>query len=686
MNRIEILAPAGGMDSVIAAVRAGADAVYVGLKEFSARAHAKNFDEDELCECVQYCHIRGVKVYVAMNTILFDEEMDSAIALVRAIARADADAVIVQDMGLYDLIRRAVPGMRLHASTQMSVHTPYGARALWELGFRRVVLARELSLTEIAAIHAEVPQMELEVFVHGALCMCVSGQCYFSAMLGGRSANRGMCAQPCRLPISFGGSDHALSLKDNGAVEWISELAACGVTSAKIEGRMKRPEYVATAVRACRQQRDDGVIDDDTRRWMRAVFSRSGFTDGYLGGELGTEMFGTRMKEDVLSADGKLLREIRASYKEERRIIAIDMRLAVSVGKRATLCVTDGVHTVTAQSDEPAAQAEHLPLTAAQATVSLQKTGGTPYTVNSIKCEIEDQVSVPVSVLNRLRRDALEELSRTRSWVHDYVTEDIDLSLPDEHRRTHGRYAVVPTSALTESMQSFEIVFIDLFALTAEQATRLRDDGYRIGVEIPRFLAGAEDTAEQRLTELYAVGVTDVLAHNIGAVYLAHRLGMTVHAGFGLNISNSYALRFYAGYGVSDAEVSVELDRRRIDRLHSPIPIGVFTYGYMPLMVTRNAPAGAPLSCTKRAFLQDRKGERFEVRERKPAFEIYNCVPTIVPYENDNGEKPVFGVFHFSVDNSVENMEKTLRNLSSNQGFDRFTRGLYIKGVKKFTI
>ena len=304
-NLIEILAPAGGMDSVIAAVRSGADAVYVGAKAFSARASAHNFDENELRECVRYCHQRGVKVHLALNTLIFDDEMADALELVKTAAKADIDALIIQDLGLVSLVKRTVPDLPLHASTQLSVHTPYGAKALYEMGFERVVLSRELSLAEIREIREFCPEVELEVFVHGALCMCVSGQCYFSAMLGGRSANRGMCAQPCRLPMRYGDNDHALSLKDNGSLNYLRELQEMGIASAKIEGRMKRPEYVAAATIAAREARDLGFITEPTAEKLRSVFSRTGFTDGYLRGEIGEKMFGFRQKSDVVSADSQ---------------------------------------------------------------------------------------------------------------------------------------------------------------------------------------------------------------------------------------------------------------------------------------------------------------------------------------------------------------------------------------------
>ena len=340
-NKIEILAPAGSAESLVAAVRSGADAVYLGAKDFSARASAKNFSLEELGEAIAYCHVRNVKAYLTVNTLMFDCELQSALELITNAYNLGIDAVIIQDIGLACLVRRHLPKLRLHGSTQMSVHTPKGAQALYEMGFSRVVLSRELSLKEIKEIAQACP-IELEVFVHGALCMSVSGQCYFSAMLGGRSGNRGMCAQPCRLPFKLkGGSDHALSLKDNSLVEYINELEKSGVHSAKIEGRMKRPEYVASAVSACKEMRDTGYISPDTQHNLERVFSRTGFTNGYAMGKRDGDMFGYRRREDVVSSDEKLLSQIRNSYKDEAPRVAVTFEFHAKTGEHPTLSVYD---------------------------------------------------------------------------------------------------------------------------------------------------------------------------------------------------------------------------------------------------------------------------------------------------------------------------------------------------------
>ena len=311
MEQLEVLAPAGGWESLEAAVFAGADAVYLGGPAFGARANAKNFTREELARAAAFCHGRGVRLHVTVNTLLKDQELPQALEFVEFLCSLPVDAVLVQDMGLFSLLRQRAPGLPLHCSTQMSLHTPAGVGLLFELGARRAVLAREMSLSEMEEVRGACP-IELEAFVHGALCMCVSGQCYLSAMLGGRSGNRGMCAQPCRLPFAApGGTGHDLSLKDLSLLEEARQLGAAGICSLKIEGRMKRPEYVAAAVSACRHAVDQGAIPHQLAQDLEAVFSRSGFTKGYLTGKRGAAMFGVRRKEDVTQATEKVFAQLR---------------------------------------------------------------------------------------------------------------------------------------------------------------------------------------------------------------------------------------------------------------------------------------------------------------------------------------------------------------------------------------
>ena len=627
-------------------------------------------------------------MHLALNTLIFDEEMQDALELAKSAARADIDALIIQDIGLASLIKKAIPGLSLHASTQMTVHTPYGAKALYEMGFERVVVSRELSIEEIREIRDFCPDVEIEVFVHGALCMCVSGQCYFSAMLGGRSANRGMCAQPCRLPMQFGGNDHALSLKDNGSLGWLRELEKIGVESAKIEGRMKRPEYVAAAVSAAVEARDTGVISPASQERLRSVFSRTGFTDGYLAGKRDKEMFGYRRRDDVVAAENKLLKELRASYKDERQRVPIRFHLTVRAGERLTLCADDGVRTVTVQSAECAETAQNVPLSAERAAQSLCKTGGTPYRVEEVTADPDEKAAVSAAVLNAIRRNAIAALNEMRAVRHHYEINEIATE------ESHGDpdicaidWVCAQDSDIPKALWEQRRIFVALDGLSDHQRVkRLIESGHPVGAEVPRVMFGNEKQVYHRLKTLKNLGVGHLLAHNIAAVFIGKELGYTVHAGFGMNLANSQSLQWAKEYGIADAEVSVELSLRQIEALKKVIPVGVIRYGYLPLMISRNAPAGEGGSCKTEQFLQDRKKESFRVFTQDGYTEILNCVPVFMPQKNDSEMDGVFHILRYSVENSVDNKEKILEKIRENHGFERFTHGLYHRGVKNFTI
>ncbi|MCM1335461.1 MAG: U32 family peptidase, partial [Eubacterium sp.] len=324
---IEVLAPCGGADHLSAALGTGADAVYFGATDFSARKNARNFTPEEARAAIRLCHASGVKVHIAMNTLLYDDELSRALKTAEALYEMGADALIVQDLGFTRLLREAIPDLPLHASTQLTVTSAAGAEFARKVGFRRVVLAREMSLDEIERVVKSVG-IETEVFIHGALCVSLSGQCLMSAFYGGRSGNRGECAQPCRLRHTCGGREYVLSLKDLSAIELLPRLDEIGVTSAKIEGRMKRPEYVASAVSAARAALNGEAPD---LALLRAVFSRSGFTSAYLDASL-TEMGGTRTREDAESA-APVLKEIRRLYDKPYKRYTADVSIRVARGE-----------------------------------------------------------------------------------------------------------------------------------------------------------------------------------------------------------------------------------------------------------------------------------------------------------------------------------------------------------------
>ena len=401
----EILAPVGGKEQLIAAVRSGANAVYLGAKNFNARRNASNFEDFELPEIVSYCHSRNVKVHVVLNTLVMDSEIPALIEEIKNVASSGADAVIVQDLAVAKLVRELCPSIEMHASTQMTIHDLSGALEAQRLGFKRAVLSRELSLDEIKYI-AEHTDIELEAFVHGALCMCMSGCCYLSSVLGGRSGTRGLCAQPCRLDFRFGEKDHALSLKDMSHIESIRQLASAGVCSFKIEGRMKRPEYVAAAVTACRAALAGEKPDIES---LRAVFSRQGFTDGYLTGKRTPDMFGFRSHEDVTAAD-KVLKNLSGLYKDEANLVPLKMELYISETAPSLLKVSDGENNVSVTGGI-CEKAMRAPTDKSLAERYLSKTGGTPFFLSELEFSAEGEPIIAAGELIEMRRKALSELS-----------------------------------------------------------------------------------------------------------------------------------------------------------------------------------------------------------------------------------------------------------------------------------
>lgn len=403
MNKLEILAPCGGFESLTAAVNSGADAVYLGETTFSARRNAENFTPEQLKEATALCHLSGVKVHVALNTLVFDNEIEKLEETVKMIADCGIDAVIVQDFGVAKTIKK-IADIPLHASTQMTVTSPAGALMAKEAGFSRVVLAREMSLKEIERVVKSV-DIETEVFVHGALCVCLSGQCYMSAVLGGRSGNRGLCAQPCRLNFTCGDRENVLSLKDLSVVSHLQELAEIGVNSVKIEGRMKRPEYVAAAVNACRKAVSGEVPDMEN---LRAVFSRSGFTDSYYNGTF-EKMSGVRTKEDVVAAP-KAINELKQLYKDVYKRYTVDISAEIHENMPAKCTASCGGIVVCADGEIPQ-KAINKPSTAEDISARLGKLGGTVFDTGNVKCVIDDGLILSASAINGLRRAVIEQLS-----------------------------------------------------------------------------------------------------------------------------------------------------------------------------------------------------------------------------------------------------------------------------------
>lgn len=636
MIKPEILAPAGGMEQLVAAVRCGADAVYLGTKNFNARNSAANFDSQALAEAVEYCHARNVLVYVAMNTLVTDKEMPTVISEIKDIASAGVDAVIIQDLAVAALWKKYCPSMKLHASTQMTVHNVKGAKQAEKLGFERIVLARELSLEEIRKI-AENTTAEIEVFVHGALCMSVSGTCLLSSIIGSRSGNRGRCAQPCRLDFRCNDREYALSLKDLSLIDKVNELAAAGVKSLKIEGRMKRPEYVAACVTAVRKSINNEPYDEDT---LRAVFSRSGFTKGYFEAKRNLEMFGYRRHEDVTAASG-VLKELAGLYKDEIR--KIPLKISFSADENgSSLTVSDGTNSVSVKGEVPE-KAKSKPLDEEFAKKCFSKLGGTIFFSDGFDFDIGENLSLSASILNNMRREATDRLYEMRCSVtpREIVEES------ESYSASRAMYAEKTIRLRFERFsQSFDDENAEKIILPMSEILKNPESvtlyGKKLICELP-FLVFAEDedrfmSALQKIREL---GVKEVLADNIGTFAAARDEGFVVHAGHGLNILNSVSCSEYEKLGAADVTLSPEIAMSDVGRIRNKTKKGVLGYGFLPLMRFRACPARSKNGCADckgLTVVKDRLGIDFYIlcSDRRYS-SLLNSVPLYIgdkPHEN----------------------------------------------------
>ena len=688
MKKIELLAPAGNLESLLAAVHSGADAVYFGYGELNARRNAKNFDEQSLGEASRICKERGVKMHMTVNTMVYDREYDQVLKTLEIACRYGIDALIVQDLGVAALVREAAPEMPMHASTQLTVHNVSGAWQAKELGFSRVVLAREMSREEIAAVTAQVP-IETEVFVHGALCMCVSGQCYMSSVIGERSGNRGLCAQPCRLPFSSGrkgDSGYALSLKDLSLADRVQELARMGVSSFKIEGRMKRPEYVAAAVSQFRQALLGAQADMDL---MAAVFSRSGFTQGYFDGRLGLDMFGTRQKEDVLAGQ-KVLKSLSDLASKDVPRVGVDFSFSMQQDQPVVLTADDWEgHTVSAQGEVPQA-ALKAPTNEELVRRSLEKTGGTFYYLNSLETELGEGLICPASQLNALRRQALEQLTEQRGQIVPIAFE------PVARQSKRGRSPVAVPALRAQIRQISQLT--DSLAASCEQMILPLDEVLRhaaeldksllpkLAVSLPRVVFG-DDAAQltERLNECRRMGIEHLSVGNLGGVYLGRQLGFTLHGEFGLNIANEGCLQEYEKLGLADCLLSFELSRSRAKAVGGLLPRGLLIYGRLPLMVTRNCPIrlSGCRDCKGFGTLTDRKKEVFEVRcSGRKYSEIFNSRPVYLADRMEELSGFDYGLLYFTSEGPKQ-VDRILREYTIlHEPMEQITRGLYYRNVK----
>lgn len=680
--KLEVLSPAGSMDALVAAVRCGADAVYMGLQAFNARRNASNFSDEEFADAVSLCKRSGVNVYLVLNTIIKENEMNDAVNAAIFAAKAGVSAIIVQDLGLAAELHRVLPGLPLHASTQLSVHSPSALKLLKELGFTRVVPAREMSKNELTAFCSRAKELaiEVEVFVHGALCMSVSGQCYFSATLGGRSANRGLCAGTCRLPFKAkGGTGYDLSLKDLSLIEHIKELHEIGVCSLKIEGRMKRAEYVAVSTAVCRSAVDTGKVPEDLSLMLKDVFSRSGFTNGYFTGKLGRQMFGVRTEENA-AASAAAFRKIHELYRRERSSVSVTAELSVKSGQPVTLAFSDANNTVTVNGELPLLT-ENRPLTAEFAKAQLGKLGGTVYHLESLDCKLDSGLTVGAGELGTLRRKAVEILDAIRSKPKPTV--------PVHYSYGGDRVKKPKKQKVFLRLQNPSQIPDDLSGIWAvclpmghwEESFPGKCSAEMVA-EIPRGMSN-EAAVKKALLKAKENGFTAALCGNLAAFTLAEEVGLPIISSFGMNIFNSAALQTVAGLGANSAVLSPELSSSALPFITGDVPKGVFCYGRLPLMLTRNCPVKNGSDCAScRKEMSDRTGRSFQVVCGNGYSELLNSYPVWMGDRLEELETVDFLFFYFTTETKeeVRQVIEDYKKGSAPKG--EFTRGMFRSGVK----
>ena len=700
---MELLSPAGGWEAMVAAVQNGADAVYMGFGGLNARRSARNFTDEEFREAVAYCHLRGVKVYLTLNTLVTDRELPAAAEALKKASDMGVDAILIQDWGIWRLAREIAPDVPLHASTQMSLHTLGGACRAAELGLERVVLARELSRRDIHTITRGCPA-EIEVFGHGALCMCYSGQCEMSAVIGGRSGNRGACAQPCRLPYGVNekaAGGHPLSLKDANLADYVQELEQMGVACLKLEGRMKRPEYVAVITGIYRHLLDEkrGPSREESRQ-LEAAFSRSGFTDGYYKGRTGPEMFGTRPEN--APEPKELFARAKAGYsREDSRRVPVDMVCTLRAGEPVSLTASAGGHTVWAEGPTPE-EARNRALTAAELQSRLEKTGGTVFRPRDTRVELEEGLMLPASAVNALRRQALEGLEAALAQPPVRRT-GTPSPLPQAQPGPDAPVltcSIMRPEQLTEPLAQCETVYVPAELLEKLDLNRWAEMTHICAV-LPRIFRTEDQAALRALLQQHREHLSAVAIGNLGHLPIAESLGLPLWGDLGLNLFNSESLLFWKELGLESAAVSMELRWQQLRDLRKVLPCEAVVYGRLPLMIMENcvirnelgcrdagrdyADRSPACRCGQENVLVDRTGAQFPlVGQWGHRCEIENSK---VLFLADKPEWRQLGLTRARLRFTTESPEECVRVLRAYQGRsdyrpDQLTRGLFYRGVE----
>ena len=692
---IELLAPAGSMEALRAAVQNGANAVYLGCGTFNARQGAKNFTPQTLAEAIKYCHIRGVAVHLTLNTLVSDREVEECSELIRHAAASGIDAFIVQDLGVVQMCRRIAPTVPVHGSTQMTIHSLSGVLLCAAFGMTRVVLSRELNREEIRHICKNSP-IEIEVFAHGALCMGYSGQCYLSSLIGQRSGNRGRCAQPCRQCYGYSRREnrYPLSLKDNCLVMYLKELEEMGVASLKLEGRMKRPEYVAAVTDVYRRALDGQKVTDEMMDTLLTAFNRQGFTDGYYTGHTGKTMFGVR---EETREDAAFLRRMRQSYEAaENQLVEIKLH-AVVAHEGSSLTVTDPEgRTCTVNGPVPELARTQL-LTEEDLAARLSKTGGTPYLAGVVTADITPGLTLSAAAINAMRRDVLNQLTALRGRRDNVMTLRMR-KMPlfsGNKERPDFTVQVTTREQITPGLLRLNpaVLYVPLHILAEDpNFTKQLLRRFHVAAALPRIVHdGQMNALQEDLRQVRKMGVTEALVGNLGLMLPVREAGMMVRGDFGLNIYNSLSMYTLKELELQSATLSFEMTLPQIRDLSKAVPCELMAYGRMPLMVTENClfkgktgECACQLGSIK---LVDKTGAEFPViRDGK------NCRSVLLngkklswlDRQNDLAKLGLWAVrLYFTTENAKE-VERVAASCVTPVPFDpgACTRGLYLRGLE----
>ncbi|WP_308802688.1 U32 family peptidase [Agathobacter sp.] len=699
----ELLAPAGSLEILKGVIESGADAVYVGGSMFGARAYANNFTEEELLEAIDFAHLRGVKVYLTVNTLIKNSEFSKLYDYLLPYYKRGLDAVIVQDLGVVKAIHEYFPSMEIHTSTQMTVTGADGVRFLSQFGVTRVVMAREVSLAEMKCIHEETG-MELEAFVHGALCYSYSGQCLFSSILGGRSGNRGRCAQPCRLPYTVEGKkdEYILSLKDMCGIKALDKLHDAGVYSLKIEGRMKQLEYACGVVKYYRSYIDSmkPVTDADYDR-IKALGNRCGFTDRYYFDHNGSDMV-TYVKPNFVSN--------AAEPSPEKRKLSIEGELVLREGEPGSLTVKRGDVTYKA-SIEPVSAALKAPLDKKAAIDRINKTGDTDFEFSHIKAQIGENVFVPNGALNKLRRDAISglcdkllkkyyrndaryaDMSRLTALPEHVVKSD---AAHDEAINDYTTICSCMTRAQLDTLigyECFDVFYLDfdmydrktLIQQFADDVKSLTKRNKKVYLMLPTiFRADSSDYFVSIAKELDKVSFEGFVVKNYEELYLTENLftGKKVILDHNMYTFNDVSKSAFFEHGVSGDTVPLELNSKEIMHRNN-IGSQMIVYGYYPLMTTANCVHKNTKGCDKKQkliYLKDRYNKSFAVCNNcKECYNtIYNSLPTMLT--KNIGKLKEAGIRSFRYSFTIET-PKQIKAVMDDKVAE-YTNGHYKRGVE----